>query len=276
MDTDSTQGLAIIKSSGTTVLYDIFKYMQILAQVFIVIGILSLLAGSKRMRYSLEHLLFAIISLTILVAGITVPFFASSLQTTRLYQISLIFLAPFFVVGWESVFALLGRAGAKINLRDKGLSLKFLSIFIVIYLSFNTGLIFERFGDVTPMSLSLNARQDLPRFNHLEVAGSRWLANTAFANAGPEGSLNFTQYGDGYRCLLLQGILYGTAGMFPDDPSSIPGDAYIFLGTLNLDSGKVLVFDRVDGMNKKVYVDSDELLDGRSRVYTNGGAEIFT
>ena len=103
LDPNAAQGLAIIQQQTATPLHNVGKIIQLISQFFIFIGLLTLFFKKDKMKFNLEYSVFSFVCLLILVAAIAVPFFASALNTSRLYQITLIFLAPFCILGILSI-----------------------------------------------------------------------------------------------------------------------------------------------------------------------------
>ena len=100
---NSTQGLTII---GTKVTFfnSITKYLFLLSQALIVIGIFGFLLNigniTKRFKMKKEFFFFAILFLGICIFSILVPNFSSQLDTIRMFHIAIIVLSPFFILGF--------------------------------------------------------------------------------------------------------------------------------------------------------------------------------
>ncbi len=151
LNTNSVRGLALLAGQRPSIIQNIIKYVIIFSQICISISlfasILKIFTKEKH-KFSMDYLQFSIVYFLILVMSITVPNFASSLQTSRLYQIALIFLAPFFVIGCISVYRI-------IKIVDKNLLIKssycllFLSTFLCLYLLLNAGVSW-RFFMISP------------------------------------------------------------------------------------------------------------------------------
>lgn len=81
----------------------IFRVIQYLTQLLIVIGAFWLLFRYKRYNFSAEFIAFAVCSFAMLAACIAIPMFSTLINATRNYQIALFFLAPMFVLGCEAI-----------------------------------------------------------------------------------------------------------------------------------------------------------------------------
>lgn len=110
LNPEAAQGLNIIILEMSSPLHSIAKYLHLLFQFFIFVGIATLMLNYKKMKFERTYKSFSLINFMICVGGIVLPHFASALNTTRLYQITLIFLAPFCVIGGMIVFEMIAEA----------------------------------------------------------------------------------------------------------------------------------------------------------------------
>ena len=100
INTETNQGLNIIISSTRTGLLGYFnKAIHLTTQFFISVGLIISLSKWSDSKFKREYLAFSIPFFGLSIAGILVPYFASTINTSRLYGISLLILAPFCVVG---------------------------------------------------------------------------------------------------------------------------------------------------------------------------------
>lgn len=186
---DAAQGLAIITTEAATPLHEIGKYLQLLTIFFVVIGFVISFVHHSEIRFNIRYLLMAFGALCICIGGVVLPYFASALNTSRVYQICLIFLAPFCIVGGMIIFS-----GFRTLLGKPSRSLQLLSVFFGIFLLFNCGWIYE-FGQDDTTSFALNENKDSASFNTMEFCGAEWL-------------FHFTDgkkiYGDDLRRLLIK------------------------------------------------------------------------
>ena len=159
LNPDSVQGLDLLISNNvSTPLHQISKILYILFQFFIVIGILNLIQKfrNKKLYLKKEYSIMIFVSFFIIVLALIVPYVSSSLNTTRLFQISIILLAPLCIIGGIIVIDYIKRI-----LRVKKVSsYKLLSILLVIYFLFNIGFIYQITND-SPISISLSQNNNL-------------------------------------------------------------------------------------------------------------------
>jgi uncharacterized membrane protein len=262
----NTTGAGVITAATTSPLYSVAKDMYLLVEFLIVVGVIALLAKKTRMRFDREYAALAVASMALLVVVLVVPFVAGFLNTSRFFQIGLIFLAPFVAIGG---IAIVRAAGSVIrvpcNWNCEYNFLKAFSIFLVLFLMFTTGFVYAVVSPSVSKSVSLNASFDAPRFNDLEVAGAAWL--------GAERSNATPAYADGYRVTLLASFPGGGAP-FPAN-YSVPGGTYVYLGTLNVQQGKIVGLIFNTGQGASAYSNASVVTSGRSRLYDNGGAQVY-
>ncbi|MDP3065857.1 MAG: DUF2206 domain-containing protein, partial [Methanobacteriaceae archaeon] len=229
LNPEAVQGLKLIMGeTKNTLLSQLNRIINYLNQIFIIVGVLVLLLKHKKMKFEKEYTAFSAITLVILFAGVSVPFFASSLNMTRLYQITLIVLALFGVMGGIKILMVLSTiVRAPWTNRIVRSTLKILSIYFVIFFLYQVGFVY---GVVEGnfYSISLSSTYNYPRFNDQEVLGAKWVYNVK-----DSGFI----YADAYRWLLLASFEWEQAGSFSvgaDYRVTVPADSYIYLGTRNV------------------------------------------
>jgi len=104
MDPNTSQGLSLVIQGQNSLLNNIHKYLYLISQFFISIGILTLLLGKDGMKFKDEYKALSIATFIILLVGLFLPFFSSQMNTSRLYHIALIIIAPFCIVGLLKAF----------------------------------------------------------------------------------------------------------------------------------------------------------------------------
>ena len=260
LDPNASQGLEMVTAkSAPGVLHDINKTINYLNQIFIIIGAVVLSLKFQEFKFKREYMAFSLLNLGICFAGVTVPFFASALHMTRLYHITLIFLAPFCVIGGIAViWGVFKVVGISWTNRLIGLSVKILSIYFAIFLLYQSGLVFE-LTEGSGGSISLNSTVDYPRFNDREFAGASWLNNVRD---------NRTTFSDENRWQLLNSFNWSQKATYEIA-------SYIYLGTINIVSGSILMYSWKKVSGKTYNVRYEPLIKDRNMIYSNGGAQIY-
>ena len=260
------QGMYILASQSVTPLHSLAKVVHIATQGLIAVGLLATLARRGRWRIEPEYLAISIVFFLVNIAGIAVPFFASSLNTSRLYHITLILLAPFAIIGGIALYeAVAGRVRAITALPLMRTAFQALSVFFVVFLLFNTGLIYQVTGD-SPTSMALETSGDKPVFNNKEVQGARWLIS--------EGS-GRPIYVDGMRWWLLLGFNPDHQRYLPANASYIEPGSYLYLGTYNLVRESVRIEVRERAVTAADYTDAGRFTGNQNRIYDNAGSSVY-
>jgi uncharacterized membrane protein len=265
MNPETNQGLSIIVTQATTPLHSIGKYIQFIAQFFIMFGIFSLLfrpqkmeLGGEYVAVDREYFSFALVNLVLALGGVVLPYFSSALNTTRLYQITLIYLAPFFVFGVIEMFGVFDRfirvSWYKFNSEN---AIKALGVFLCIFLLFNSGVIYTITQD-SPTSIALTDSVDYPRFNPQEISGATWLHQVG----------NRTIYSDIPRSTMLEGFSGTLSRKMPVEPNQLRKSSYIFLGDSNVKTN--LFVTQTATTSALPYIAK------RGIIYDNGEARIYT
>lgn len=277
----AAQGLELILSKTVSPLYSVTKYLHLLAQFFIIVGVAMMVLRRKEMKFEREYEAFVLLNFAICIAGIALPYFSSQLNTSRLYQITLIFLAPFCVIGGIAVLKMVAETvmASWMNKRARilrGISLRgslemapVLSIFLALFLLFNSGWAYEVAKD-HPGSIALNSTIDFPRFNEQEVKAVVWL------NEKKDMIRNL--YADEYRSLLLLRLIGNRETFFGENEiiNPMPSNFYIFLGRENVQNGRIILIasgtkrNSVRLQNLSLY---NTLLD-MNEIYKNGDSLV--
>jgi len=275
-----------------------FRIFQYITQLFIVIGFIRLIFKPKKLRFTAEYIAFTLGSALLLGACIFLSGFSDMINATRFYHIALFLLAPFFILGGESIWlgisALYQKLKHKLSFslaqtEDNQAYLGFLTLAILIpYFLFTSGFIFEVTGhEVTdkidsPYSIALSShRVDVGGvFNWQDGAGGDWLWQILDDED--------TVYTDIYGLLLIgwEANFIGQVGKlgaegtleFPRDMSQVPQYSYIYFRTRNIDRQEITYHAGIAGCRKSVSFSEagvDYLIKGRNRIYNNGGAQVL-
>jgi len=283
-------------SASVSTLGRTFRVFQYITQIFIITGFIRLLLKPRGLKFRAEYVALTMVSALFLFFLIVLPYFSSHLEVERGYHFCLFLLSPLCVLGGEAIWQSLSRlfkAGSS-RLKFKGWLvlpfsfsnpssnyLKFLALGVLIpYFLFNTGFIFEiarseLYNVVdTPSSGALSGyRLDVKVCNHREHAAMEWLPGVV--------GKKLTIYADEYGKLKYTVSLYGRFRGFPSDAKQMPENAYIFLGTWNIDKNEVAVIIGRSEHRKFVHISLDalpelsRLINSKNLIYNNGGAHVL-
>ena len=299
------QGLDIIKSEMLSPIHIIGKYTHILSQLFILVGFTGLILKINRMNFKKDFFPLVLISLIILFLSIAIPNFANALNTSRIYQISLIFLAPFSIIGgiivlknilefklskindfrtnsWNTI-----NNSFKISWDDEKTSryLKIMSLFLVVFLLFNSGFIYEITNDY-PTSYSLS-QNNLRNSENVQDRGQLYVnlntftqdkfAASWFKNKTETGTNNWI-YADVISTQLLMdygiGKIHGY-GITLNTSTIILPKTYVFLGYANTRGNVMLIIDNVASIPKAFDTRSKYKFNDFNLIYSNGADKIY-
>jgi len=196
----------------------------------ILVGTLKLVKNASDTNFARDFVIMGFVSIAILFISVLLPYFSMPLNPTRLYHLTLVFLAPSCIMGAKLLFE---RAHI-----HKFLKCNFIHVILpvlIIYFLLSSGFVFEVTGDI-PSSISLSKyRLDGPYYNEAEVSCAKWLINLMGSNQ----SLIF---GDNYGWLIFIGYSTWTRARYLTmDTEQLPGNTYLFLRYLNVNENKLLL-----------------------------------
>jgi uncharacterized membrane protein len=315
LSANSTQGLTII-GAKVTFFNNITKYLFLLTQLFIVIGILGFILNigniNKRFKMKKEYLFFAILFLGICIMSILVPNFSSQLDTIRMFHIAIIVLSPFFIIGFiliierinlllynrtlHKTFNTINLNIKKINIpisnrtlhktfntinliverikisvfnRSSHNTFKIISIFLIVFLFLNTGLVQYIVNEpYKPTMALITNNSNPPIFNEKVLSSAEWL--NEYKNNNSE------IYSDTNGYVLLGGFvgpksLILSYSLDTNTFNSIDNNSYIFLNfrtrndTLDIPEASSKV--SVDGFFSQKSL--TPITNDRNRIYDN-------
>jgi uncharacterized membrane protein len=259
----STSQALNIATSNLSIFLSIERYLHIICQIFICLGIITALLSNK-LKFNKEYLLFSISFFLIDIFGIILPYFASTMNSDRLYHISLFFLSPFCIIGAISLFKFLIYS-FKINyLIYKKLSLFLISLFICIFLLFNSAFMYQIFDEPKIGRFALDINVDFPRFNEKELSAAFWLKSHKVQTK--------EIYSDVNKAIILHGIIGDSNELETYEiEKGLIYDDYIFLGTYNIKYQKILVRS---SWNTILYI-KNPFNFNESKIYNNNGNWIL-
>jgi len=227
LDPTVTQGLGTIASSSSTPLNLMNKLLHVVTQVFIVVGILVTIIYVQRDINETRYLIIGLPFLGLLVASLFIPYFAATINLSRMYQISTIFLSPYCVIGGlYSLKLLLKHVNMDLSLKQ---CLKTLSIIFVIFFLFNIGFFQTLAGETTKLTPDkyLDSR---PHFYQSEIFASNWVKE--------HGAVDCKLYCDTFNSYLFVLNDYPISYLDENTVSNrLSKEAYIYLGRKNVFNG---------------------------------------
>lgn len=281
----STQALGIILTQTSSNIHEITKYLHLSTQFFIGIGLLSVLFKRKtESNFNSEYKMFSLAMFFLVVSGILIPRFSDPLNTSRLYQISLLILAPYCIIGFICMFRFLISILKNLSFNTIfSRSVKIFSIFIVFYLLFNSGWIYEITQD-NPSSIALSKESITTNGNYIdkmifhsiyitdiEYKGSKWISYY-----GRDGIIYSDSTTENYL------ISYGEMELknhkiITNKTELLEKGTFLFLGFGNIRYEKCssIIFNQ--GRSRTMFNLSTikNILDYNNKIYSNGGSEVY-
>ncbi|KGK98090.1 hypothetical protein LI82_10145 [Methanococcoides methylutens] len=269
LNPEEVQALSMLMVDKKSTFQHVHEYLNIIPLILIVFGIIEIILNGKFMKLKKQYIALSYVNLSLCLAAVTVPHLSEKLNTIRLYQITLIILAPFFVIGAISLFKYLRfLATRSYSNHIAGTPLKVITIFIVTYLLFNTGIIYETTGD--SKSISLNDTIDYPRFNEYEIKSVTWITDNS----------NEAQiYADYYGSLLLNGYKFGQTKTFwgYDGKENITESDYIYFRSLNTKAELIIEHENLPynyiGLQESTLY--KEVIVNKNKIYDNEQSEVY-
>jgi uncharacterized membrane protein len=273
-------------ASSPTILNTVSRIIAYVIQAFIVLGFVSVVRKKTNIRFNREYLAFALVSMSMLAASILVPRFASTLNVERIFHISLIFLAPFCVIGAEVLIGVLTdysskgkfKLPQKLHRETRWKPTIFLLAILLLYFLFQTNFFYEVAGSES-WSIPLSKQRLDPVLLHLDygyidesdIFGARWLVNSS--------DFTHTTLFAGGTSILSTLTVYGM--IYRGDVNTIykaitlPTNATIYLSRMNVVDGVMLIGPNINTLNVNDTSVISSILDNTNKVYTNGACEIY-
>jgi len=258
-NSENSQGLYLLTKTPGSSLYLVYKLIQIACQISIFIGLIAVVLTNSYKKINIEYLIISYIAFIICVMAIIIPYFAGFLYVSRIYQIALIFLAPFCIIGLHKILTIFNAQFKFICIFNDYHIFALISIFIVIFLLFNSGVIFELAKD-KPYSFSLNTTREFPIFSESDILSAQWLNSNAN---------NYKVFGDSYNRLIFYKYTLNVYGTLPND---IHKGTYIYLGHNNILTNKL----RIQGDLSNIYYDNiDKYIGSNYKLLDSGYSQIY-
>lgn len=272
------QGLFGGPAVSTSPLREVNQILQYFTLLFMVVGVLVLIKGEGRIRRNNEFFVWTIASTVLLGLSVVLPYFASTLNASRVYEIALLFLS---LCGASGGMFFLGKIMKMFHLNTKRVSL-ILAVVLVSYLMFSTGFVYEIARD-TPSSailglqrLKTSTGQVAVWFNSIyiwpdEVASAQWLSKYRWATYEV-----FADVERGQRVLVSYGMIPMEDSKLFSNYMEIPSHAYLYLGHLNVVDGLFTYVNMSSGtLDASNISEISPTLERCNVIYSNGGSELL-
>ncbi len=249
----------------------VLRYLNFVAVFLTIMGIFTILTQIHRNKFQLKYLAFSLVAFAMLIAGFVLPSFRAAFNITRIYEITFLILAPFCVYGGIRMFGSIFQLFQRHEL-DESTPLKIFTIFLTIFLLFNTGFVSVISDTSIPMTLSNGniASDYYPLFNIEEASSAQWLA----AN-----KISPYIYADVYGRFIFNRYIYSNNEIaiengVTDFTSYNSNNSYIYQRKLDINNFYLTGFTGMSDRNR-VYLNMSVIVDPKNTVFDDGDSRIY-
>lgn len=298
LDPNSVEGLKMLSATPLSIFGYIHKYLMLSTQIFIIFGILSVFfCRKKNWNVNNEFIAFSLSGIVLLIFSIIIPNFSSQIYTLRLYQIILLFLSPFCIIGGIYFFQLIGRFTKVSLLKNFNNSTKIISFILITLFLFQVGFVGELVNEPSSIPLSKNAMLNSNigekisfyyDFNVFEqdISSAKWFSNKTYNE-------NLTLYIDP---ITLNVINYDLFHKFNYESFSkvtksknqvflIPNSfqlrskSYMYISYHTIVGNILITNKKLSSYNEteisKLIIRLTNITEGENKIYSNGGSDIY-
>ena len=259
LNPSATQPLGIVSASDGP-MKTVTLYLYYALSFFAILGMVSVLFKRNTLRIRSSYTVFALGAFVMLIACLTLPRFAESLNTTRFFAIAELLLAPIMVIGMTDVLGALCRAVKGFRRASRGTPLTFVSVFLALFLLFNSGFMYTLTNEqvATAAVISTNPNYTYPRWTDGEVASAEWLH-------GHTGDALI--YTHGYYWLLIARLDESRVIPLNDSTNALNLNLYLFVGAPPNIPSQQSEHQTADVIPITVV--------GKSRIFSSGDVRIY-
>ncbi len=250
------------------------RFLYLLSQFFICIGIISLFSKKYNLIKFKEYSLFAVPTFLILISTIILPVLASTMNTDRIFHISLIFLSPFFVIGVTvSSNFVIKNMPKGFGILNKKNVLYLISVFLAIFMLFNTAAVYQVLDQPKNGRFALDENIDFPIITEMDYNSIKWIdknMNSGLPVYSSVIKINFFPSITGKNNKGV-GIYYNHIGQ----GIIFKNNSYLFLSSYDLNNNIMAIYNMTNNKAKTVYYNITPFEERMEVLYDNGGSRIF-
>lgn len=276
---------AVLKAIGAepmkSLSMELARHIHRVTQLFIVVGSLSIIFNRTRMKFTQEYIYLIIGSLVLLLLCLVVPYFASSLNMTRIFHIVLLTLSPSCVIGGYTVinFALRKlntlfnyiQINQKTYTKNKYLTnkdtfnnkteVKIVTFILIVYFLSNVGIVATFLMDLGLDDTDVNQSPHLT-IHDQDIPSSKWLSENTYEEY---------IYVDFVSRYILVDTLSNISRIQNYRPDRDAKEGYIFLNNENYITGNMKIFIYTAGSKNPLYpIEILENNTDKNMIYDNG------
>ena len=241
-----------------------------ITEFFIIIGFAKVVLNKKDTNLSQGFRVFSFFFMAMLAMSVVVPNLAGSLRMERLYEISLLFLAPYCILGGQTIFRWLLKRKNDVS------ALNLIIIVLIPFFLFESGFIYEVTGDVSySLPLGMHRMDNITLYQRItdeqEVSGAQWIRkHLDVSNESVYADLTAIQHVlTSYGMMSIDNLgsrLLTNNTKFQDDR------AYVYLRRVNIVDGTAFA-RRARAWNTTEILPT---LNNQNKIYSNGACEIYS
>lgn len=276
----STQGLGMVLTDPQTFSGSLQKSLIIIIQIFIILGLIRVLFKDK-MNFDRDFIAVAIPALLLDLFAVIIPNFSSAIYTPRLYEITLIFLAPLYFVGGILLF---DKVKIIFKSWNSVKSVNLLSVILIVVFLLQTGFVKEIVHD-PGTSISLSKEQmmnsDIKHksnfYSSYAIFDQNYYSLNWLYNSKTNKTAIFTDDTSRMSILSFEPELMVNQQEFNYN-IPLKKNSYLYLSYSNI-KGKV--WFSIINLNLDIKEIHDvniinQSISNLNQIYSNGGSEIYT
>lgn len=250
------------------------RFLYLLSQFFIGVGIVSLFSKKYNLIKCKEYSLFAVPTFLILISTVILPVIASTMNTDRIFHISLIFLAPFFVIGVIVSSNFVSKNVPKgVGILNKKNALILISGFLAIFMLFNTAAVYQVLDQPKNGRFALDENIDFPIITEMDYNSIKWIDKNRDLGLPVYSSvikINFfpSITGKNNKGVAIYYNYIGRGIIFKNN-------SYLFLSSYDLNNNVMAIYNMTNNKAKTVYYNTTPFEERMEVLYDNGGSRIF-
>jgi uncharacterized membrane protein len=263
--------LLIFLGDFKTWVVSILRYLNFLTVFFAMMGMVLVFFKIYQRRFQNIYIAFSVVGILMIVAGYLIPAFEGAFNISRIYELSFIFLSPLCVIGGMKVLGSIFELISRKKIDGEG-SLKIFSIFLLVFMLFNTGFVSVLAGQSIPMHLSNQNRLSdyYPLFDYEEGTGAQWLI---------ENNVSSNIYADVYGKFIFYRFtpninqISANNGISEFSPYNAP-NTYMYFRKLNTEGGFLTGYT-VRSERNRIYEDLSSTANAKNRIFDDGDSRVY-
>jgi uncharacterized membrane protein len=262
--------LLIFLGGYKTWVVSFLRYFNFFVVYLSFMGLLLVFFKMYNKRFQNTFLAFGIFGMIMLLGGYLVPSFESSFNISRIYELSFLFLSPLCVIGGIKVSESIYQTLTRKKIGGEG-ALKIFSVFLLVFMLFNTGFVSVLAGQSIPMHLSNQDRLSdyYPLFDYEEFTGAQWLT---------ENNVSSNIYADVYGKFIFYRFTPNINNISANNGISeftnyTSPNTYMYLRKLNTENGYLVGYTSRSDRNR-IYADLSSTANSKNRIFDDGDSMV--